>query len=502
LTDYGFYFDKIPMYCDSKAVIAISCNPVQHSRTKHIDVRYHFIKEKVEKGIVELFFVGTEYQLADLFTKALPEERFKYLTKIDLALEQSQQGVSNDVLDNKLRALIDGKRVIVTEDVIQQVLRFDDADGVECLPNEEIFAELARMGYDKPPSKLTFYKAFFSAQWKFLIHTLVHCVSAKRTAWNEFSCSMASAVICLATGFSEVETPLFAIMLIQPHVVKEEEDEEDEVPVAPTPPSHIHPPSPPPQEPITTPPQAQPAPPIRQNCSSIGNSQAQEEGQEVRKEEDIKVFRGRKDDDNAADKEVNVAKPTVFNDEEVTMTMAWTLIKMKAKKARLYDEQMARRLHDEEVEQAVNTIAEQMQEKLLDNIKKYQSLKRKPISIAQAKKNIIVYLKKMVGYKMEPFQDEEPPKKRVAEETLLQESFKKLKAVDVSGFESTQDTPTGDPKEMSEDDVKNMLEIVPLTEFKVEALQVKYPLIDWEIHSEGSRTYWKIIKVGGITQAH
>nr|GEV83027.1 putative ribonuclease H-like domain-containing protein [Tanacetum cinerariifolium] len=81
LTDYGFYFDKIPMYCDSNASIAISCNPIQHSRTKHIDVRYHFIKEKVKKGIVELFFVGTKYQLADLFTKALPKERFKYLVR-------------------------------------------------------------------------------------------------------------------------------------------------------------------------------------------------------------------------------------------------------------------------------------------------------------------------------------------------------------------------------------------------------------------------------------
>nr|GEW79485.1 retrovirus-related Pol polyprotein from transposon TNT 1-94 [Tanacetum cinerariifolium] len=79
--DYGFHFDKIPMYCDSKADIAISCNPVQHSRTKHIDVRNHFIKKKVKKGIVELFFVGTKYQLADLFTKALPEERFKYLIR-------------------------------------------------------------------------------------------------------------------------------------------------------------------------------------------------------------------------------------------------------------------------------------------------------------------------------------------------------------------------------------------------------------------------------------
>nr|GFB47684.1 retrovirus-related Pol polyprotein from transposon TNT 1-94 [Tanacetum cinerariifolium] len=81
LTDYGFHFDKIPMYCESKAAIAISCNPVQHSRTKHIDVRYYFIKEKVEKGIVELFFVRTEYQLADLFTKALPVERFQYLVR-------------------------------------------------------------------------------------------------------------------------------------------------------------------------------------------------------------------------------------------------------------------------------------------------------------------------------------------------------------------------------------------------------------------------------------
>ncbi|GJX44121.1 retrovirus-related pol polyprotein from transposon TNT 1-94 [Tanacetum coccineum] len=81
LIDYGFHFDKIPLYCDSKAAIAILCNPVQHSHTKHIDVRYHFIKEQVEKGMVELFFVGTEYQLADLFTKSLPKDRFKYLVR-------------------------------------------------------------------------------------------------------------------------------------------------------------------------------------------------------------------------------------------------------------------------------------------------------------------------------------------------------------------------------------------------------------------------------------
>ncbi|GJY61748.1 retrovirus-related pol polyprotein from transposon TNT 1-94 [Tanacetum coccineum] len=81
LTDYGFYFNKIPIYCDPKSAIAISCNSVQHSRTKHIDVRYHFIKEHVEKGTIELYFVKTDYQLADLFTKALLAERFNYLVR-------------------------------------------------------------------------------------------------------------------------------------------------------------------------------------------------------------------------------------------------------------------------------------------------------------------------------------------------------------------------------------------------------------------------------------
>nr|GFC07102.1 retrovirus-related Pol polyprotein from transposon TNT 1-94 [Tanacetum cinerariifolium] len=79
LTDYGFYFNKIPIYCDSKSAIAVSCNPVQHSRTKHIAVRYHFIKEHVEKGTIELYFVKTDYQLADIFTKALPTDHFNYL---------------------------------------------------------------------------------------------------------------------------------------------------------------------------------------------------------------------------------------------------------------------------------------------------------------------------------------------------------------------------------------------------------------------------------------
>ncbi|GKA47732.1 retrovirus-related pol polyprotein from transposon TNT 1-94 [Tanacetum coccineum] len=79
LTDYGLGFNKIPMYYDNKSAIALCCNNVQHSRSKHIDIRFHFIKEQVENGVVELYFVNTEYQLADIFTKALSRERIEFL---------------------------------------------------------------------------------------------------------------------------------------------------------------------------------------------------------------------------------------------------------------------------------------------------------------------------------------------------------------------------------------------------------------------------------------
>ncbi|GKB37580.1 hypothetical protein Tco_0882522 [Tanacetum coccineum] len=71
LTDYGFAFNKIPLYCDNHSVIALCCNNVQHSRSKHIDIQHHLIREQVEKGVVELYFVTTDYQLANIFNKAL-----------------------------------------------------------------------------------------------------------------------------------------------------------------------------------------------------------------------------------------------------------------------------------------------------------------------------------------------------------------------------------------------------------------------------------------------
>ncbi|GJR96325.1 retrovirus-related pol polyprotein from transposon TNT 1-94 [Tanacetum coccineum] len=120
LLDYGYKYNQIPMYCDSKSAISISCNTVQHSKTKHIDIRYHFIKEHVEKGTVEIYFVGTEYQLADLFTKALPKERFEYLVHrivIIMAQQQHAAEVHPDELcpPNKRYDLMDANKKVDLE---------------------------------------------------------------------------------------------------------------------------------------------------------------------------------------------------------------------------------------------------------------------------------------------------------------------------------------------------------------------------------------------------
>lgn len=81
LSDYGVEQGTITLFCDNTSAINISKNPVQHSRTKHIDIRHHFIRELVEDGIIALDHIETEHQKADLFTKPLDFVRFEYLRK-------------------------------------------------------------------------------------------------------------------------------------------------------------------------------------------------------------------------------------------------------------------------------------------------------------------------------------------------------------------------------------------------------------------------------------
>nr|GEV85080.1 putative ribonuclease H-like domain-containing protein [Tanacetum cinerariifolium] len=267
--------------------------------------------------------------------------------------------------------------------------------------------------------------------------------------------------------------------LASPKKTALEEEVEVEVPTAPTPTSLTNAPLPPLQDPTPTP----YASPIQEQPTKTS-------------EFSIPLL-------NTLRMHPNKGKIEAIDaDEDITLVDVET---QEEEKDDLERAQVLQQQYDDKEENIDwNAVTEQIQEKHLDNIRKYQSLKRKTVSIAQARKNMIIYLKNMDGYKMEHFRGmtydkvrpifereyknvqtlfkpnkdvEKPTKKRFAEETLLQESFKKLKVFEVSGSESTQETPTTDLKEMSKEDVDNMLEIVPVSEFK-------------------------IIRVGGITEAY
>nr|GEV12325.1 reverse transcriptase domain-containing protein [Tanacetum cinerariifolium] len=218
------------------------------------------------------------------------------------------------------------------------------------------------------------------------------CLSAKRNAWNEFSCCMAYAVICLATGrkinFSKyifdsmvrnVNSPKTYVTLSQKVAELEQDKHTQALKI------------------IKLKKRVKKFEKKKSRSSCLKRLRKGGKIAEINADEDITLvdketqgdmddeLQGRIDDVSAATKDVNAAKPTVFDDEEVTLT--------------------------------------QIQEKNLDNIKKYQNLKRKPVSIAQARKNMIIYLKNMAGYKMEHFKAEEEGQE-VREEEVKEDASK------------------------------------------------------------------------------
>ncbi|GJT66373.1 hypothetical protein Tco_1017853 [Tanacetum coccineum] len=127
----------------------------------------------------------------------------------------------------ELTATIDGQEKTITEASLRRHLKLEDNGGVTTLPNSEIFEQLALMGYATDSDKLTFQKGNFSPQWRFFIHTILHCLSPKKTAWEQFSSNIATAIICLATtrtfnfskfifdamGYYGEDIPLFSSMI-------------------------------------------------------------------------------------------------------------------------------------------------------------------------------------------------------------------------------------------------------------------------------------------------
>ncbi|GJR46651.1 putative ribonuclease H-like domain-containing protein [Tanacetum coccineum] len=132
MLDYGFNFMNTKIHIDNESTICIVKNPVFHSKTKHIEIRHHFIRDSYKKKLIQVIKIHTDHNVADLLIKA-----FDFWTSAKVKTVNGER---------QIQALVDKKNVIISEISIRSDLKLDDAEGTDCLPIATIFAELERMG--------------------------------------------------------------------------------------------------------------------------------------------------------------------------------------------------------------------------------------------------------------------------------------------------------------------------------------------------------------------
>ncbi|GJW81960.1 putative ribonuclease H-like domain-containing protein [Tanacetum coccineum] len=236
------------IFIDNESTISIAKNPVYHSKTKHIEIRHHFIRDSYEKKLIQVLKIHTDDNVADLLTKAFDGPRFNFLVMANLKYSDKHNMVAflkkpngsddfHEIVDflkrtplryalthnptiydslvkqfwqtatvrtiangnQELLATIDSKAYTITEASVRSSLQLADATGITNLPDAEIHEGLATMGYVSDGT-LTFWKKHFTPQWKFLIHTILHCISPKSGGWDQFSSNIATALICLSSN--------------------------------------------------------------------------------------------------------------------------------------------------------------------------------------------------------------------------------------------------------------------------------------------------------------
>ncbi|GJS84539.1 hypothetical protein Tco_0751080 [Tanacetum coccineum] len=219
MLDYGFNFMNTKIHIDNESTICIVKNPVYHSKTKHIEIRHHFIRDSYEKKLIRVEKIHTDFNVADLLTKAFDGPRFNFLvvnivyylilvalthnpTIHDSLVKQFWQTATASTLADgtlELRATIDTLEYTITEASVRSKLQLADASGISMLPNTEIFEGMGNMGYPADGT-FTFWKSHFTPQWRFLVHHILHCMSPKSGGWDQFGSNLATALICLSTG--------------------------------------------------------------------------------------------------------------------------------------------------------------------------------------------------------------------------------------------------------------------------------------------------------------
>nr|GEW16713.1 hypothetical protein [Tanacetum cinerariifolium] len=145
LLDYGYNFMMTKIHVDIESAICMVKNHVYHSKTKHIEIRHHFIRDFYEKRLIEMVKIHADYNVADLLTKAFDVTSSKTINSV-----------------KQIHAIVDGKAVVISESSVRSDRLFDNEDGITCLTNDDIFENLALMGYEPLSTKLTFQKGGYT----------------------------------------------------------------------------------------------------------------------------------------------------------------------------------------------------------------------------------------------------------------------------------------------------------------------------------------------------
>ncbi|GJS66906.1 putative ribonuclease H-like domain-containing protein [Tanacetum coccineum] len=177
---------------EAEYVAAANCcgqNPVYHSKTKHIEIRHHFIRDCYEKKLISVEKIHTDLNVADLHSM-----------DVQMKGRRDKTATANTKADGTLEinATIDTIGYTITEASIRDTLQLADATGITMLPNDEIFEGMGQMGYFTDGT-FTFWKSFFTPQWRYLVHHLLHCISSKSGGWDQCGSNIATALICLST---------------------------------------------------------------------------------------------------------------------------------------------------------------------------------------------------------------------------------------------------------------------------------------------------------------
>ncbi|KAJ9540861.1 hypothetical protein OSB04_027367 [Centaurea solstitialis] len=250
MQDYGLSFLQTPIYIDNNSAISIVNNPVKHSKTKHIEIKYHLIRDCNEKKLIQVLKVHTNDQYANLFTKAFDVGRvyriesimesmcfIKDHNKVGYFKKDVHSEGFEDILDflasshiayaatinptiyiqhqhdfwlnaviqeeqgvKAIQTTICGHSLTLTPEKIRLHLQFHDEKGISMLSTKTLMENLLKIGYTGSKTSLKYLKGKLCPQWRFFVHTLLHCFSKKTTGFGEFSSTMASALVCLATN--------------------------------------------------------------------------------------------------------------------------------------------------------------------------------------------------------------------------------------------------------------------------------------------------------------